>query len=999
MTAQSHRNPTGGRIDRARTLGFTFNGRYYEGHPGDTLASALLANGVHLVGRSFKYHRPRGIVGSGAEEPNALVQLGQGALTEPNVRATQAELHDGLAAASVNCWPGVRWDIGAINGLLGGLFPAGFYYKTFMWPARAWRAYEWFIRRAAGLGLAPREPDPERYDGKHAHCDVLVAGGGPAGLAAALAAGRAGGRVILADEQAEIGGSLLAGGGTIDGRPARAWLDDATAELAGMAEVRVLPRATVFGYYDHNYLGIAERLADHLPPAERAGRARQRVWKVRAGRVVLATGAIERPLVFDGNDRPGVMLATAAQAYANRWAVRVGDRAVVVTNNDSAYQTALDLSESGVAVALLADLRAEVPAALAQRLSRAGIEVAAGSAVVDAAGGTRVTSAEIRRLGADGTTLEGPARHVPCDVIAVSGGWSPAVHLFSQSGGRLRWDEAIAGFVPDISRQAEVSVGAARGTFDLAAALAEGARAGAAAAHAAGFGDGTATAPAANAREVIAPRPVWRVPSAGRGKAFVDIQNDVTAADIALAAREGYSAVEHLKRYTTTGMGTDQGKTSNVNALAILAHATGTAIPAVGTTTFRPPYTPVTFGALAGRTVGPLFDPARLTAMHPWHVQAGTRFEDVGQWKRPWYYPRGSETLHQAVARECRAVRTSLGIMDASTLGKIDIQGPDAAKLLDLVYTNAWGGLEVGRCRYGLMLKEDGMVFDDGVTARLGPQHFHMTTTTGGAARVMAWLEEWLQTERPHWRVYLTSVTTQWAVAAIAGPNARRLMAELCPNIALDAIDFPFMAWRDGTVAGIAARVFRVSFSGESAFEINVPSSQGMALWQALMTAGAKYDITPYGTEAMHVLRAEKGFVIVGQETDGTVTPGDLGMDWIVGKKKPDFVGRRGLARADCKRPDRKQLVGLLPQDPKEVLVEGAQIMADAAAPPPVPMEGHVTSSYWSATLSRSFALALLKGGRARHGQTVPVHAYGKTSWAQVTEPIFYDKEGEKLRG
>jgi sarcosine oxidase subunit alpha len=999
MSAQSHRNPTGGRIDRARTLGFTFNGRHYEGHPGDTLASALIANGVHLVGRSFKYHRPRGIVGSGAEEPNALVQLGQGALTEPNVRATQAELHDGLVAASVNCWPSVRWDVGAINGLLGGLFPAGFYYKTFIWPARAWRAYEWFIRRAAGLGVAPREPDPERYDGTHARCDVLVAGGGPAGLAAALAAGRAGARVILADEQAKIGGSLLAGGGTIDVRPARAWLDDAAAELAGMAEVRVLPRATVFGYYDHNYLGIAERLTDHLPPAERAGRARQRVWKVRAGRVVLATGAIERPLVFDGNDRPGVMLASAARAYANRWAVRVGDRAVVVTNNDSAYQTALDLSESGVAVALLADLRPEVPAALAERLSRAGIEVAAGCAVVNAAGGTRVTAAEVRRLSADGTTLEGPARHIPCDVIAVSGGWSPAVHLFSQSGGRLRWDEAIAGFVPDAGRQAEVSIGAARGTFDLAQALAEGTRAGAAAAHAAGFGDGTAQAPTAEARETQAPRAVWRVPSAGRGKAFVDIQNDVTAADIALAAREGYSAVEHLKRYTTTGMGTDQGKTSNVNALAILAHETGTAIPAVGTTTFRPPYTPVTFGALAGRTVGPLFDPARLTAMHPWHVQAGATFEDVGQWKRPWYYPRGSETLHQAVARECQAVRASLGIMDASTLGKIDIQGPDAAKLLDLVYTNAWGGLEVGRCRYGLMLKEDGMVFDDGVTARLGPQHFHMTTTTGGAARVMAWLEEWLQTERPHWRVYLTSVTTQWAVAAIAGPNARRLMAELCPDIGLDAADFPFMAWRDGTVAGIPARVFRVSFSGESAFEINVPSSQGMALWQALMTAGAKYDITPYGTEAMHVLRAEKGFIIVGQETDGTVTPVDLGMDWIVGKKKPDFVGRRGLARADCQRPDRKQLVGLLPQDPKEVLVEGAQIVTDAALPPPVPMEGHVTSSYWSPTLRRSFALALLKGGRARHGQTVPVHAYGKTSWAQVTEPIFYDKEGEKLRG
>ncbi|MGH8029327.1 MAG: glycine cleavage T C-terminal barrel domain-containing protein, partial [Arenimonas sp.] len=561
-------------------------------------------------------------------------------------------------------------------------------------------------------------------------------------------------------------------------------------------------------------------------------------------------------------------------------------------------------------------------------------------------------------------------------------------------------NEAIAAFVPDIARQAQVSVGGANGTFALGAALSEGFAAGAAAAEAIGFAHGATPDAPDVAEEPSSPlRPVWRVPSTGHGKAFVDLQNDVTAADVGLAAREGYRSVEHLKRYTTTGMGTDQGKTSNVIALAILAHETATAIPAVGTTTFRPPYTPVTFGALAGRTVGGLFDPVRVTAMHPWHVRAGAAFEDVGQWKRPWYYPRPGETMHQAVARECRAVRASLGIMDASTLGKIDVKGPDAVKLLDFVYTNAWGGLEVGRCRYGLMLREDGMVFDDGVTARLGPDHFHMTTTTGGAARVLAWLEEWLQTERPYWRVYLTSVTTQWAVAAIAGPNARRLMAELCADIDLDNRAFPFMAWRDGTVAGIPARVFRISFSGESAFEINVASTYGMALWQALMTAGAKYDITPYGTEAMHVLRAEKGFIIVGQETDGTVTPHDLGMAWIVSTKKLDFVGRRGLMRADCRRADRKQLVGLLPEDPNEVLTEGAQIMAEAGRQPPVPMAGHVTSSYWSPALGRSFALALLKGGRGRIGQSVPVYAYGTTSWARVAEPIFYDKEGERLRG
>ncbi|MEX2650080.1 MAG: sarcosine oxidase subunit alpha family protein [Alphaproteobacteria bacterium] len=996
MSDQSYRNPTGGRIDRARPLGFQFNGRRLEGCAGDTLASALLANGVHLVGRGFKYHRPRGIVAAGAEEPNALVQLGVGALTEPNVRATQTELVDGLFAASVNCWPSVEWDVGAVNGLFAGLFPAGFYYKTFMWPAKAWRLYEWFIRRAAGLGTSPREPDPDRYDTMHAHCDVLVAGGGPAGLAAALVAGRAGARVIVADEQIEFGGGLLAGGPAIDGADAMDWVAAALAELRAMPEVRLLPRATVFGYYDHNYLGIAERSAGDPGPH----RPRQRVWKVRARHVVLATGAIERPLVFDGNDRPGVMLVSAARAYANRWAVRVGNRAVVVTNNDSAYQAALDMSEAGVSVALVADARPAPPEAWRARLASHGIEVAAGQAVVATEGGRRVRGVTVQGIGADGLTLDGAARAIDCDVVAMSGGWTPTVHLFSQSGGRLRWDEAVAAFVPDVSRQPEASVGAAKGTMGLAASIAEGLAAGAAAAEACGFGDGSAPpAPTVDDAALTPPRALWRVPSAGHGKAFVDLQNDVTAADVSLAAREGYRAVEHLKRYTTTGMGTDQGKTSNLNALAILAQETQAAIPSVGTTTFRPPYTPVTFGALAGRTVGELFEPARTTAMHPWHVQAGARFEDVGQWKRPWYYPRPGEPMHDAVARECKAVRTGLGIMDASTLGKIDVRGADAVKLLDMVYTNAWGGLEVGRCRYGLMLKEDGMVFDDGVTARLGPEHFHMTTTTGGAARVQGWLEEWLQTERPDWRVYVTSVTTQWAVAAIAGPNARRLMAELCPDIDLDNEVFPFMAWRDGTVAGIPARVFRVSFSGESAFEINVPSTHGMALWQALTTAGAKYDITPYGTEAMHVLRAEKGFVIVGQETDGTVTPHDLGMSWIVSKKKTDFVGRRGLLRADCRRADRKQLVGLLPEDPKDVLVEGAQIMADAGRAPPVPMEGHVTSSYWSAALGRSFALALLKGGQGRHGQTVPVHAYGKTAWAKVTEPIFYDKDGERLRG
>jgi sarcosine oxidase subunit alpha len=1000
MTDQRQRNATGGRIDRARLLSFQFNGRRYDGYAGDTLASALLANGVRLVGRSFKYHRPRGIMAAGTEEPSALVQLGTGARTEPNARATQIELYDGLVAASVNCWPSVDVDVGAVNSVLASLFPSGFYYKTFMWPAKAWRFYEYFIRHAAGLGRAPAEPDPDRYEKTHAHCDVLVVGGGPAGLAAALAAGRTGARVILADEGGEFGGSLLGRSATIGEAPALDWVASTVAELAALPEVRLLPRTTAFGYYDHNHLGLLERVTDHLGPGNGGPLPRQRLWKVLAGQVVLATGAIERPLVFDDNDRPGVMLASAARAYAVRHAVRAGDRAILATNNDSAYPAALDLSEAGVAVAAVIDARSEAPEAWREALRTRGIDVQTGRAVVAVHGAKGVEGVEVQELSDDGTSLVGPAMRCSCDLVAVSGGWSPAVHLFSQSGGRLRFDETIAAFVPGESAQAERSAGAARGTFGLGACLADGFAAGAAAAAARGFGDGSAPAAPEVADPPAAPlRPLWRVPSPGRGKAFVDVQNDVTADDIGLAAREGYRAVEHLKRYTTTGMGTDQGKTSNVNALAILAEATGSAIPEVGTTTFRPPYTPVTYGALAGRNVRDRFDPVRMTALHQWHESAGALFEDVGQWKRPWYYPRRGETMHEAVARECKAVRTSLGIVDASTLGKIDIQGPDALTLLNLVYTNAWDSLEIGRSRYGLMLKEDGMVFDDGVTARLGPSHYHMTTTTGGAARVLGWLEEWLQCEWPHLRVFCTSTTTHWTVAAIAGPNARRLLSELCPDIDLAPEAFPFMSWRDGTVAGIPARVFRVSFSGEQSYEINVASSYGLALWQALMTAGAKYDITPYGTEAMHVLRAEKGFVIVGQETDGTTTPQDLGMDWIVSKKKPDFIGKRGLARADCRRPDRKQLVGLLPENPKEILQEGAQIVAEIRPKPPMPMEGHVTSSYWSAALDRSFALALLKRGRERHGQTVAVTNYGRTQWAKVVPPIFWDEKGERLRG
>ncbi len=1004
MSPQRQRLAEGGRIDRDHSLDFTFNGRRYTGHAGDTLASALLANEIALVGRSFKYHRPRGILSAGAEEPNALVQLGAGARSEPNLRATQVELFVGLEAASVNCWPGVRFVAGALGDRLSRILPAGFYYKTFMWPGRMWLRYEYWIRRAAGLGRAPEGADPDRYDKRHVHCDVLVAGGGPAGLAAALAAGRAGARVIVADEQSEFGGALLGLRAEIGGDPALDWVDDSVAELAANEEVRLLPRSTVFGYYDHDYLGVVERVTDHLGPAAPSGLPRQRLWKVRAKQVVLATGAHERPLVFADNDRPGIMLASAAQTYVNRYAVRPGDRAVFFTSNDSAYQAALDLADAGVRGAAMVDLRRSPQGPLVDKVRDRGIEIVGGHAIVAVHGAKRVSGVEVMLLDEEADEVLGSARRIGCDLVCMSGGWNPVLNLFAQSRGKLRFDSDQACFVPGESAHAERSAGACNGAFRLAACLAQGFAAGAAAAHDAGFGTGKPpTAPDAPEPESAPPKHVWQVPSVGAkrrgGKHFVDFQNDVTAADVALAVREGYESVEHLKRYTTAGMGTDQGKTGAVNTVAILAQLTGTEIPAVGTTTSRPPYTPVGYGVLAGRNVGKLWEPARVTAIHQWHQAHGAAFEDVGQWKRPWYFPREGESMRAAVNRECKAVRASVGIVDASTLGKIDVRGRDALELLNRVYTNAWDTLEIGRCRYGLMLGEDGMVFDDGVTSRLGELHYHMTATSGGAARVLAWLEQWLQTEWPTLEVYLTSVTTQWAVVAIAGPNARRLLAELCPDVDLSREAFPFMSWRDGTVAGIPARVFRVSFSGDLAFEINVPSSYGLALWQALMAAGARYRITPYGTEAMHVLRAEKGFFVVGHDTDGTITPHDLGMSWIVSKKKRDFIGKRSLARSDIARDGRKQLVGLLTEDPREVLPEGAQIVSEARPKPPVPMEGHVTSSYWSPTLERSIAMALLRGGHSRLGETVTVSLPDKDVLAQVAEPRFFDPEGERLRG
>ncbi|MEM7407264.1 MAG: sarcosine oxidase subunit alpha family protein [Pseudomonadota bacterium] len=997
MSDTSCRIPQGGLIDRAAPRAFTWNGEPLQGYAGDTLASALLANGQQLVGRSFKYHRRRGIVAAGAEEPNGIVQVGHGAWTVPNMRATQVELYEGLDARSVNCWPSLEVDVGELNSWFARLLPAGFYYKTFMWPQSMWHTYEAVIRRAAGLGTAPTAPDPENYDKMHAHCDVLIVGAGPAGLAAALSAGRRGARVILLEQQSDAGGSALHLDEQINGVDAVQWARDSYQELLGLDNVRVLLRTTGLGLYERNFLVASERMTDHLPNGERHG-PRERLWRIRAARIVLATGAFERSLVFGNNDLPGVMLADAVSVYLRRYGVLCGRRVVVFTNNDTGYRTALDLAGHAASVRVV-DARPSAEGALVARAEAAGIAVVRGHVVTAAVGRKRVTGAELMAMS-DGK-LTGNMSVEPCDLIAMSGGWSPALHLHSHGGGRARYDAELACYVPDVAQQDCQSVGAANGEFGFASALRAGHQEGNEASRATAGGRARGRMPEATDLATSPTMALWQVP-ARRGvrgpKAFVDMQNDTAASDLQLAVREGFESIEHVKRYTALGFGTDQGKLGNINGMGIVAEALGVSPGEVGTTTFRPPYSPVTFGAVAGADVGPeRFDAVRKTAMHELHAEAGAEFELVGQWLRPWYYPKGDEDIHAAVARECLAVRHSVGMMDASTLGKIDVRGPDAAEFLDRIYTNGWKKLAVGRARYGLMLGEDGMVMDDGVSARIADDHYYMTTTTGGAAHVLGWMERWLQTEWPELKVYLTSVTDAWSTIAVAGPRARTVLETVGTDIDLSAQSLGFMCWAEGKVAGLPARVVRVSFSGESAFEINVSANLGAALWRAVAEAGSEFGITPYGTETMHVLRAEKGFVIVGQDTDGSVTPDDLGMSWIVAKHK-DFLGKRSLSRSDCVRPDRKHLVGLLTSDGSEVLPEGAQLVAEPFTRLPVPMVGHVTSSYWSATLGRSIALALVKGGRSRQGETIYAPLVdGRLVPAQVTSPVFYDPKGARM--
>ncbi|CAN7239398.1 sarcosine oxidase subunit alpha [Aminobacter sp. LjRoot7] len=987
-----------GRLTPAKTARFTFDGKSMTGLAGDTVASALLANGVHLVGRSFKYHRPRGILSAGAEEPNALVTVERDAARKtPNVRATVQELYDGLTVNSQNRWPSLSFDVGAVNDLASPMFSAGFYYKTFMWPKAAWhKFYEPNIRAAAGLGVAPDQPDPDHYSARYAHCEVLVLGGGAAGLAAALAAAETGARVIICDEQADFGGALrYEKGAVIDGQDGWSWAQSTVAKLTAMDNVTVLSRTTAFGYYAQNFVGLVERVTDHLA---RPGRdePRERLWQVRAKRVVIATGAIERHMVFANNDRPGVMLASAARTFLNHYGVVVGKNVGVYTANDSAYAAAIDLKKAGVGVAAIVDLRDNPSGALVDEARALGIEVNHGRAVTSANGSQRIKSMTVQAKGG------GAERTIAVDALLMSAGWTPSVHMFSQSRGKVAFDDATKRFLPGTYAQDCVSVGACNGSDSLEDTVAQALEAGANAARDAGAKSSKGVALKVEASEGWTGGMLGSGPGAGAGttvKAFVDFQNDVTAKDIRQAVHEGMRSIEHVKRFTTNGMATDQGKTSNMHGLAIAAEALNKDIPAVGLTTFRAPYTPVTFGAIVNHARHGLFDPTRKTPTHSWAESHGAVFEDVGQWKRAWYFPRAGEDMHAAVDRECVTVRKSAGLFDASTLGKIEVVGPDAAKFMELLYTNPWEKLEVGRCRYGIMLREDGFIYDDGVVGRLAQDRFHVTTTTGGAARVMNHMEDYLQTEFPNLDVWLTSVSEQWAVIAVQGPNSRDIIAPLVEGIDMSDEAMPHMSVREGKICGVPTRLFRMSFTGDRGFEVNVPADYGRAVWEALWAEGQKHGACAYGTEAMHVLRAEKGYIIVGQDTDGTVTPNDAGLDWAVGKKKTDFVGIRGMMRPDLVAKGRKQLVGLKTKDPRTVLEEGAQIVENPKQAIPMKMIGHVTSSYWSANCDRSIAMGLVLGGRDRIGETLYVPMPDGVIEVEVTGTVFFDEKGDRLNG
>lgn len=1002
MPDQTFRQPTGGAIDRTQPLQFIFDGKRYQGFQGDTLASALMANGVRLFGRSFKYHRPRGLMGAGFEDPNALVQLRVGNRTEPNMQATRVELYDGLVAESQNRWPSLNFDLGSLTGLVGKLFPAGFYYKTFMWPASMWMTYEHVIRNIAGMGKSPTERDPDKYAHRYEFCDVAIVGGGPAGISAALNAANAGLRVAIIDDAPALGGGLLHRTLSVDGKPGADWAAEAEQKLRGMDNVRILTRTMVAAYYDQNMIIGNERVCDHVP-APTAHMPRQRMWHIRATEVVLATGSLERPLVFAGNDIPNVMLASAAQSLSVRYGVKAGERAVIFTNNSSAYAAARDMADAGISIQAIVDARADIPAEDKSMAEAAGAGVLSGHVVMAAEGGKHgVKRVQIGKTPGPDASDNGDAdRVIDCDLLAVSGGWTPSVHLLSQSRGKLRYDDEKSCFVPRLSFQRERSAGACNGDFDLQTCLSAGAAAGVDAANAVGTKATALPLPDASSEAPMLPLPLWSIPwpEGNHDKRFVDYQNDVTAEDVALAHREGYRSVEHLKRYTTLGMATDQGRTSNINGLAIMAGLRGEDIPAVGTTTFRPPFSPFTLGAVAGPEINEHMTPIRRTPMHDWHVAAGAPFVPAGAWLRAQAYPEKGESLKDAYMRETVHVRKHVGIVDVSTLGKIDVQGKDAAEFLNRLYINGFGKLPVGKCRYGVMLREDGIAYDDGTVTRIAEDRFMVTTTTGHAGPVMVHMERHAQVVWPELDVKLVSVTDDWAAIAIAGPDSRKVLSKVIEGLEVSNDAFPFMAFGECTIFGAPARLFRISFSGELAYELNVPADYGYDVWQGLLDAGADEHIIPYGTEAMGIMRIEKGH-IVGGELNGRTTADDLGFGRMQSSKKR-YIGDVLKDRPALVATNRKQLVGLKPADGVSRIPRGARLVADPNGRRPVPIEGEVTSQCESPNVGSPIGLGMLKGGRGRHGETLIASSPVTDQHVPVVvcDPVFIDPEGERLRG
>lgn len=963
-------------IDRTRPVSFRVEGTQYSGFAGDTIASALIAAGRIDCGNSTYLGRARGVLSAGIEESNALVRVKgriPGDVSESMLPATRVPITEGLEADYL-----------------------------------------------AGLGILDPGQDGLVYEHKHVHTDVLVIGAGPAGLAAAREAGKTGARTLLLDDRAAPGGSLLSSSSeTIDGVPASEWIASTVASFAEAEELTYRANTTVFGSYDSNYfvaledrtLELVENGGESAQGSTRSRPGtRQRVWHIRAQQVVLATGAHERPIVFADNDRPGIMLASAVRTYLNRFGVAAGQSVAIAATNDSAYELLADLHAAGIEVPAIIDSRTTA-SAMAESVARdTGTRLILGSAVSDTAGegpAGRISQVTVSGLDVDGVAT-GESEVIDVDLLAVAGGFSPVIHLHGQRKGPIEWRKDIAAFVPSRPVRDQFTVGAVNGDYSLEAALKQGAEAGHAAAKRTGFA-GPLDIPAAELMTYAPARPLWLVTSADDDHTaltthFIDFQRDQSVADVQRAMDAGMRSVEHIKRYTSISTGGDQGKTSAVNAIGAIATVLGESdLGAVGHTTFRAPFAPVPFAALAGRSKGELFDPARITSIHPWHVDHGAEFEDVGQWKRPWYYPQDGEDMDAAVLRECKAVRESVGFQDASTLGKIEIRGTDAGAFLGQIYTNGFAKLKVGKGRYGLMCKPDGMVFDDGVTLRVADDRYYMTTTTGGAATVLEWLEEWHQTEWPVLDVVFTSVTEEWSTVAVAGPKSREVIAKLAPHLDVSNEAFEFMGFRETTLAGgIPARICRISFSGELAFEINVENFYGLAVWEAVAEAGAEFDITPYGTETMHVLRAEKGFIIVGQDTDGTVTPQDAGMEWIVSKLK-DFIGKRSYSRIDTAREDRKHLVGVLPVDGTTRLAEGAQLITSGTPitpeAGPVPMIGHVTSSYISPSMDRPFGLAMVENGRNRTGEIIQSPVGGTLVDVEITSPVFYDPEGNRRDG